>query len=107
MALEDFALAISRDGADALRVEVRGDLDHVTNPRLVALIADCIGECDNLVVDLTDVSFVDAGGIAALARVVDLCGGARVGVTVEGQPPLLTRLLEITGYDLPRALEDR
>ena len=101
MALEDFALAVSQDGCTALRIEVRGDLDHLTNPRLVSLAADCLGRCDELVVDLRDVSSIDAGGLTGLSRVVELCNGARIGVAVEGHPPLLTRLLEVTGLELP------
>jgi anti-anti-sigma factor len=104
--LEDFALAVSPDGGSALRIEVRGDLDHMTNARLVALVADCIGKCDAIVVDLGDVTFIDAGGLNGLSRVVDLCSGARVGVAVEGHPPLLTRLLEVTGLELPLASGD-
>jgi anti-anti-sigma factor len=104
--LEDFALAVSRDGGSALRIEVRGDLDHLTNARLVALVADCVGTCDTIVVDLDDVTFIDAGGLTGLARVIDLCNGARVGVAVEGNPPLLARLLDVTGLELPRASGD-
>jgi anti-anti-sigma factor len=104
--LEDFALAVSRDGGSALRIEVRGDLDHLTNPRLVALVADCLGQCDDLVVDLRDVTFIDAGGLTGLSRVIDLCRGARVGVAIDGHPPLLNRLLEVTGLELPRGSGD-
>jgi anti-anti-sigma factor len=104
--LEAFALAVSRNGDSALRIEVRGDLDHLTNPRLVALVADCVGKCDGLVVDLRDVTFIDAGGLKGLARVIDLCNRASVGVAVEGDPPLLSRLLEVTGMELPRASGD-
>jgi anti-anti-sigma factor len=104
--LEDFALAVSRDGGSALRIEVRGDLDHLSNTRLVALVADCLGSCDDIVVDLGDVTFIDAGGLTGLSRVVDLCKGARVGLAIEGHPPLLTRLLEVTKLELPRASGD-
>ena len=101
MTLEDFALAVSQDGDSALRIEVRGDLDHLTNPRLVALVADCLGHCDDIVIDLAEVTFIDAGGLSGLSRAIDLCDRAHVPIAVEGHPPLLVRLLEVTGLELP------
>jgi anti-anti-sigma factor len=98
--LSVFALRVT-DGEGVVRIDVRGELDHLTHHQLVeAVEASCSG-CDELVIDLTGVTFIDGGGLAGLARAAGLCEAATVDLVVNGQPPLLTRMLEATGIELP------
>jgi anti-sigma B factor antagonist len=100
--LSDFSLCVSTERARRVRVGVRGDLDHVTKAQLVETVAALCGRCDALVIDLSEVDFVDAGGLGALAAVKGICDGATIDFRVDGDPPMLARLLEITGIELPR-----
>ena len=95
-----FALHVG-DVDDVVHIDVRGELDHLTHHQLVeAVEASCSG-CSELVIDLTGVTFIDGGGLAGLARAAGLCEVATVDLVVNGQPPLLTRMIEATGIELP------
>jgi anti-anti-sigma factor len=99
--LVDFHVCVAADGSGRTLVTVRGDLDHLTNEQLVRAVARCCPEADQVVIDVAGVTFVDAGGLTALARSVDLCREHRVAASIEGRSALLDRLLQLTGMELP------
>jgi anti-anti-sigma factor len=100
-----FALRVVDDD-DAVRISVRGELDHLTQQQLVDAVEASCGGCRELVIDLTDVTFIDGGGLTGLARAAGLCELATVELLVDGQPPLLPRMLEATGIELPIGAAD-
>lgn len=56
------------DGGAGMRVlVVRGDLDAAVAPSLLLQVPELVGEARDVVLDLTDASFVDSGGL----RLVD------------------------------------
>jgi len=105
--LPPLTVCASRPREGAVRIIVRGELDHLTHSRLVQVVAQSCDGCEDMVIDLTDVTFIDGGGLSALATASALCGGAKVDLRVDGEPPLLTRLLDLTGLDLPRSGDHR
>jgi anti-sigma B factor antagonist len=67
-AARPFAVEPSHEGATELWV-VAGEIDMATKPRLAAVV-EAIPEADGpLVVDLTDVTFMDSTGLAVLLRI--------------------------------------
>src|SRR4051812_14401219 len=91
----DCAFRVSVEQNDReTRVTLEGEID------LSARVAlrDAIGlalEHHRLVLDVTNVSFVDSTGIGAIARAVR----AHADVTVVGPQPLVRRALEVSGID--------
>lgn len=57
------------DGVDAADVVVAGRLDAVEAPAMAALLSELVRSGHrNLLIDLTDVTFVDSAGLAVLVR---------------------------------------
>jgi anti-sigma B factor antagonist len=60
-----FELNSSR-AADILIVEVAGEVDMATSPRIREAVEDAAEACRRVVVDLSEVSFLDSSGLNAL-----------------------------------------
>jgi anti-sigma B factor antagonist len=79
-------------------VSIAGELDLVSAPRLRHALAGLRGdEIDEVVVDLTDLTYIDSVGIGLLVasrRRVDSEGQS---FSVRNPAPQVLRLLEITG----------
>jgi anti-sigma B factor antagonist len=96
----DFALSPARVSATAYVVEVGGELDLYTAPRLSSQLGELIaGGVTHLVVDLTETTFIDS---TALHVLLD----ARKRVRAEGgelvlvcPSPQVRRVFEVTGVD--------
>lgn len=78
-------------------LEIEGEIDHSNCHTLEAALAAALnGEATSVLLDLTQVSYVDSGGLAivlsAMRRLRD-----RGWLGVIGPNPNLTRLLEIVG----------
>jgi anti-sigma B factor antagonist len=58
----------SRSVGGTLRVAVAGELDLLTEPELVDAVSDALADTDaaGVVLDLTDVAFIDSSGLRAL-----------------------------------------
>jgi anti-anti-sigma factor len=85
-------------GPRVVVVELQGDLDALRVPRVRALLEDAVAlRPQQLLVDLTDCSFLDAGGLTMLLEVHRRL--ARVGavLTLRGCSPRVMRLLSLTG----------
>jgi anti-anti-sigma factor len=99
--------AISTTAAPATVVTLTGDHDVTTAAELKAAIAESLRQCPLVVVDLTEVSFLD-GAILRVLRVLDRSAremGRRLGVVA---PPssLARHLLELTSLDTTLACFD-
>jgi anti-sigma B factor antagonist len=96
---------------DRSLITVTGDIDLLTAPdlhtylcaalddTLDAALDDTVGSASTVVVDLSEVTFMDARGLTALLRAEAHARdrGARLHLTA--LPPPLTRLLHITHLD--------
>lgn len=97
--LTEFGLSVASHGA-AQVVWLRGEVDLYTAPlmeqQLQQLLADGARE---IVVDLAEVTFLDAAGLGALVRTVSRlrrCDGA---MHVRSPSPSVQKTLAITGLD--------
>lgn len=87
------SLEIAADGPD-VRVTVTGELDRATRPYFAGLLAPVLSRGGrHLVLDCSELSFVDAAGVDAIAELEHQL--ERVGGGLELQPPssALTRLV--------------
>jgi anti-sigma B factor antagonist len=99
----DFDVQVRRD-SHSVRVELAGELDMSTAPRVLDTIdpmyaMDGVGpDAGKLIVmDLSQVTFCDARGLAVLVQVAEASRSYGHPVSLQGAPPAITRLLAITG----------
>jgi anti-sigma B factor antagonist len=83
--------------AAATVVRLRGELDASTNPQLERALRDVPdGE---VVLDLSELSFLDSAGLTALVRFRNRRSGAYRSVVLRNPAPQIRRLLSISGLD--------
>lgn len=78
-------------------VALQGQVDLATAPQLAQAVAGATKQGDAVVVDLTDVDFLDSAGVRALVESAQAAASAGVAVTVTGASGWVARVLEITG----------
>ena len=93
----DLKLAV-QDHGDHATIEVGGEVDLATSPRLQAVLVDLVDRgFHQLTIDLEQVSFLDCAGIGMLVdarRRVQEHGGS---LKLVRPAPLVRRVLEVTG----------
>jgi len=97
----DFAL--TEDALDDERhlVAVRGDLDLHTAPELSDVLGRAIdGGRHQLVVDLTETSYMDSSGLTALVVAHKRLRGTGGQLVIVNVDPSISRTFEITGLNL-------
>jgi len=80
------------------RLTPLGDLDIATAPNLREAFEDAFsdGDAEMLVIDLTELNFMDSTGIRLLLEMNDVCEDADRLRIVNGSPSV-TRILDLTG----------
>jgi anti-anti-sigma factor len=95
-ARDRFRIAVSRPLERLSVVALAGELDLACAPELSRALADLAGTgCDRVVVELSELSFIDSTGIKALiaaARAMEEEGGA---LTLSAPTPNVARVFEI------------
>ncbi|MHB1487790.1 MAG: anti-sigma factor antagonist [Acidimicrobiales bacterium] len=77
---------------------VRGDVDLLSAPDLAAFLDVIIDRGHaSVVLDLSDLDFMDASGLRVIAAGVRRLGSLRGELAIRSAPALVTRILEITG----------
>ena len=92
------AEVVQLDGSAA--VVLRGELDVATAPKLEATVADVAARLPpraDMVLDFSGLEFIDAAGLAVIARLATQVGGAGGRLSVESAQPWTCRIFEITG----------
>jgi len=74
------------------RVKLRGELDYDSIMQHREPIEEIVG--NSVVLDLSELTFADSGGLATLARIANNHEGP---VRIEGITPAVRRLLEVSG----------
>lgn len=84
---------------DSVTVVVNGELDIATVPRFTARMGELIrrGSFRELVLDLSGITFIDVGGVRALAEVRRRVEQRDATLVLAGVPPQMTRLMQIIG----------
>jgi anti-anti-sigma factor len=103
-ALSGPVLEVQLDRADR-RITARGELD-CAGARVLADVVDALIGLDigDSIIDLAEVSFLDAAGIGALVAFANLLAARDAKLTLTGARPRLQRLFNIVG--LASMLED-
>lgn len=87
-------------GERTARVLVAGELDLATSPRLDKALTNALTDADDVVLDLSKVTFIDSTGLSAILADVSASqlGGSRLAIssTLAPQP---RRLFELAGMD--------
>jgi anti-anti-sigma factor len=99
---------VASPSAGAVRVQVRGDLDLSTSPELGDALLRELTDGKAVVLDLSEVTFIDSTGLNALFRALGACksnGGALA--LSPNLPAQVSRVFQISGLDalLPIASE--
>jgi anti-sigma B factor antagonist len=92
-----FRVVVTRSDAEAV-VALTGELDLASAPYL----RDCLGTLaeegvTQIVLDLTDLDFVDSTGLSVLVMDFHRTRAAGGSTTIRNPNPSVTRVLEITG----------
>jgi len=90
------SVATDRSGGVAV-VTVTGDLDLATGPRLDEEIRAAVKDATEVVVDLSEVRFLDSAGIASLVRGRKAAEARGVAYRVDGAAGMVRQVLELTG----------
>ncbi|MDQ6804092.1 MAG: STAS domain-containing protein [Actinomycetota bacterium] len=84
----------------AIVVGVTGELDLVSSTALEEALVQLDGSGPGFVIlDLSDVEFMDSAGLAVLVRAHQRAKGAGQGFGVVNAAPQVLRLLSVTGMD--------
>jgi anti-anti-sigma factor len=88
-----------QDGGDHT-LRLRGELDMAGVPSVEALVNRiCAAGPTSVTLDLSDLSFIDSTGLAAIVHVSGLCDKHGHRFQIVPGPPSVQRLFEVTGLD--------
>ncbi|WP_043621576.1 STAS domain-containing protein [Nonomuraea candida] len=86
------------DAPEATVVHLSGVIDIFTTAQLRGRLLDALGHSDRLLVlDLSQVTFCGAGGLAVLLGVQGRARAKGITLALTGLPPFMSRLLNVTG----------
>ena len=94
-------LAISKELiGEVLVVHVGGDLDVYTAPQLKEALAEVLGaDGSSLVLDLSDVHFIDSTALGVLANSLQQARANEGDLRLVMEDPYLLKIFHITGFD--------
>src|SRR4051794_35006073 len=80
-------------------VRLAGELDLAAVADVMELTRVALhrGVLDELIIDLSEVTFIDAAGLGALVITRKLADSASVDIVLQGMSPRLVRIFQITG----------
>jgi anti-sigma B factor antagonist len=78
-------------------VRLEGEIDISTSDTVVHELARAAAISDDVIIDLTDVTFIDSTGIGLLAQALNKGATLRV----EGAPDHVKRVIEMSGLTEP------
>ena len=93
-------LSISTDVIeDAVVVHVGGDLDVYTAPRLRETLAEVVANGGRLVLDLSEVHFIDSTALGVLVSTQQQTQSTGSELRLVVDDPYLLKIFRITGFD--------
>lgn len=100
-----FALEVDDSSANNIVVVIRGEVDLATAPELWACVdAAIVAAPRDLVLDLTEVSFLDAAGLGVIASARQRLP-EQFRLTLRNPRPLIRKVLHITQMEVICAIE--
>jgi anti-sigma B factor antagonist len=82
-------------------ITLSGELDLHTAPDMRADVSELLGERplpDSVVIDLSEVTFMDSLGLGTLVVGHRICGELGVRLTVRNPSPFVDRMLTVSGF---------
>jgi anti-sigma B factor antagonist len=94
-------------GERSLRVLVGGELDLLTSSKFEVAVTSALSEADEVVVDLSQVAFVDSTGLSSILAVVSASqlNGSRLTIS-SMLAPQARKVFELAGMDVALPLVD-
>jgi anti-sigma B factor antagonist len=94
-------------GERSLRVLVGGELDLLTSSKFEVAVTGALSEADEVVVDLSQVAFVDSTGLSSILAVVSASqlNGSRLTIS-STLAPQARKVFELAGMDVVLPLVD-
>ncbi|MBB6347382.1 anti-sigma B factor antagonist [Nonomuraea muscovyensis] len=81
-------------------VHLSGDIDVFSSPELHGQLLSALEHCTSLlIVDLSEVTFCDAGGLRVLVGIQQRAQAQGILLALTAPRPNMSRLLHITGLD--------
>lgn len=97
----------TREGGDWTIVDVKGEVDLYTAPRLKTLLTDITaGGRSNIAVDFAGVEFMDSTGLGVLISGLKRCREAGGSLALVAPTGPVRKVLSITGLDRVFAIHD-
>lgn len=94
------SLSISTDARDgAVVIHVEGDLDVYTAPRLKEVLDEAIAGGGRLILDLSQVHFIDSTALGVLVGAHQETQSANGRLCLVVDDPFLLKIFRITGFD--------
>ncbi|HET9177696.1 MAG TPA: STAS domain-containing protein [Terriglobia bacterium] len=88
--------AATRQQSGSTIVDVTGDIDMGTSPRLRKLLLECLSKTPRLVVNFSDVRYIDSSGIASLVEVLMKARNSRKRLVLYGLNKTVQEVLQLT-----------
>jgi anti-anti-sigma factor len=86
------------DGGRAVRLRVVGEIDMSTVPTFEKALSSALDEePDRLMIDLSEVNFMDSSGLNALVRARNVMEDTGVQLVISGVSDQVRRLFEVSG----------
>jgi anti-sigma B factor antagonist len=100
MLLPSLAIQVTFSDQLIIRIELCGELDALTSGQCGEFLLGLLDEHPpNVVIDVSELAFCDAGGLSAFVRLANRAEAMGGVVTLTGIRPLLARQLRVTGLD--------
>ena len=93
----------SRESGGCTVIQLAGELDMAAAPHLAAVIDQMMVIPDHILVDMSQLTFIDSTGLGLLVRASKLVGGR---IWLNGLSPHVLRVLNLTGTAELFCLED-
>lgn len=93
-----FDVVVESDGTGSL-VFVEGELDLATAPALRDIVGALVDSCSHIIVDFAELRFIDSSGLSALVALHSQSTAAGVRFALRNPPPMVRRVLALTGID--------
>jgi anti-sigma B factor antagonist len=97
---QPFAIRVAPQEDGSVRVQVRGELDISTSPQLDEALRREIDAGKRVVVDLSEIAFIDSTGLNTLITALRASSSNGAGLMVSPSlPAQVQRVLEVTGLN--------
>jgi anti-sigma B factor antagonist len=103
----ELSVRVLSTGERSLRVLVGGELDLLTSSKFEVAVTSALSEADEVVVDLSQVAFVDSTGLSSILAVVSASqlNGSRLTIS-STLAPQARKVFELAGMDVALPLVD-